>query len=1127
MTQFKNIILVFIISFLFISISLASSQSLLSSSSESSSSPAASKYIYAIAVIENYKQQQLLIIDPWENNTILSESLQLNFEIDDILIVEESNTFIIYSESTNQSLISINPKTLESNIINKISPPITGFEDLIQPSVFINEKKILYKPVVDISGGEFSSLLRLDFENGVGTFVNISNESEIPTLGSIPNVAYDVLNDYVFACYNSSSNNVLVAFNETTSDIIETYGIIKNIQGFDVNMMFTDKLGNLFLVYQDNSGGVYVCEVDSVLMECQGVFKYNIGTVPYAFTPYFLSRDKSSLVFITYIDENQFLLEIVDFNHGFKSKKTIFSNSYLNSPFNVYWGIQTRVKNNGFNFIGSINPIQRLLFNCVWEALEDSSIDPISLRGTNTSSFIGSSVTGYLAPPFKNQSNISSIYSLSNQIGHCYGLRGENLTIDTDLSSSLNPINCGYNSIKSKNQMYQLLVVQNNKIPSDVRPNGIGIVVLKRLKDAVKDSNNIYCIIKGSCSNNNDESLNFCSPSKSCRYQNIKLTIKSTNGKINESNIDYYEVNNIGTPISDSNELKTISRVFNLEKTTKNNQQQQQKQQQVLIGSIKSNIGYTEGFSGVVSLIKCCLMFKNKLFIQNNNNNNFKEPNSSISFKELNVVTEPTKFNENKTTTMLINNLCDSGSNDCLVLSEFKNNYQNGNDSFYNSNEYDQMKINNGINEKRKYLIPLSSNSLTPLVKNLKSSDFKEFVFNQIRSESATATATTPRTQKSVIIASDWNEFLDKNNQINGDNLISNITVKKEKSPIKVFVFCGQASQYNRMALSLYENEPIFREFANKVDKELSKYYGYSILERLRSIHDDDIISIHESILAQPANIIIQVSLYELYKHWGITADIMVGHSLGEESVPYCSGMINLETLCYMTYHRAVAQNKTNGSGGLLVANISSDEFINNYQSKTKYSSLEIAVYNSPTSIIIAGQDKALLKEIEKELKSKDVFCSMRGSLSSFHTSSQLAIKDDMFIKHSIETIIDKTSPYNAEYVFENIYKPVYFMQTITNIYNYIESNNMGNEITFIEISPHPTLQNYLNEMKSIQSSYFDGGKNITTHSPLHRKKKDYKEFLKTISSLYVNNNFNINFRSQIINNNSTIKFNP
>ncbi|KAK5578983.1 hypothetical protein RB653_008659 [Dictyostelium firmibasis] len=344
MVIFKKIILIFILSFLFISISVSSLSLSLSNDDDdgfsSSSSSPSSYYIYAIAVIENLFQQQLMIIDPWENKTILNETLHLNFEIDDILIVEESNTFIVYSESRNQSLISINPSTYQLNIISQITPTIVGFEDVIQPSVFINEKRILYKPVVEINdGGEFSSLLRLDFENGKGGFVNISNESEIPTLGSLPNVAYDILNDYVYACYNSSSNIILVAFNETTSDIIETYGVIKNLEGFDVTMMFTDKLGNLYLIYQNNinNGSVYVCEVDSVLMECFGVFKYNIGIVPYAFTPYFLSRDKKSLIFITYDSENQFLLESIDFNNGFKSKKTIFSNNYLNNPFNVFW----------------------------------------------------------------------------------------------------------------------------------------------------------------------------------------------------------------------------------------------------------------------------------------------------------------------------------------------------------------------------------------------------------------------------------------------------------------------------------------------------------------------------------------------------------------------------------------------------------------------------------------------------------------------------------------------------------------------------------------------------------------------------------------------------------------------
>ncbi|KAM9989955.1 hypothetical protein ACTFIY_006009 [Dictyostelium cf. discoideum] len=112
----------------------------------------------------------------------------------------------------------------------------------------------------------------------------------------------------------------------------------------------------------------------------------------------------------------------------------------------------------------------------------------------------------------------------------------------------------------------------------------------------------------------------------------------------------------------------------------------------------------------------------------------------------------------------------------------------------------------------------------------------------------------------------------------------------------------------------------------------------------------------------------------------------------------------------------------------------------------------------------------------------------MLGSLSSFHTSIQQMIKYEVC---SLNIASKQPS---------------------------IASNDMGNEITFIEVSPHPTLQFYFNQMKSTHSSYFGNDcKKITIYSPLNKKKNDYNEFLKTISLLYVNNNLNINFKSQLL----------
>ncbi|KAM9994896.1 hypothetical protein ACTFIY_001078 [Dictyostelium cf. discoideum] len=177
-------------------------------------------------------------------------------------------------------------------------------------------------------------------------------------------------------------------------------------------------------------------------------------------------------------------------------------------------------------------------------------------------------------------------------------------------------------------------------------------------------------------------------------------------------------------------------------------------------------------------------------------------------------------------------------------------------------------------------------------------------------------------------------------------------------------------------------------------------------------------------------------------------------------------------------------QNRT--TGRIISVNISSDEFINKYQSTTKYESLEIACYNSPTSIVIAGNED-LLNEITKEFKSNDIFCAMLGSLSSFHTSSQLMIKDEVcslnisskqpsiavFSTVTTNLFNHQSSPFNANYVFDNIIQPVRFTQTITNLYKHIESNDMGNEITFIEGYVHNLLSIYPNQDITISSLEF------------------------------------------------------
>ncbi|EGC32189.1 hypothetical protein DICPUDRAFT_155879 [Dictyostelium purpureum] len=526
---------------------------------------------------------------------------------------------------------------------------------------------------------------------------------------------------------------------------------------------------------------------------------------------------------------------------------------------------------------------------------------------------------------------------------------------------------------------------------------------------------------------------------------------------------------------------------------------------------VASNIGHLEACSGVASLIKCCLMFKNKCFLPNIN---FKKPNPLIKFKEWNlkVVTEPIKFNEDKQISMIINNFGVTGSNSCLILQQF-------------------ISKNKTINklEYKSYLIPFSSCSAESLMKYqesivLKESDFNTFVLNQIYKKSLSLY------QRSVIIASDSKEFnnLEKRTQFQTKNdMFSNISIK-QNNPTVVYIFCGQGSQYNKMGLELYKNEPVFRDTLDLMDSKFANYYGYSILEKLRSIEDSDSISINQQIIVQPSNIMIQVGLFKLYKHWGVEPSVIIGHSLGEISTAYCSGMIDLDTLCYLVYNRSILQQKTQGTGRMLSINISSEQFKSDYSSK--YPTLEIACYNSPSSIVVAGNEEHL-NEIHISAKEKGIFTAMLGSLTAIHTSAQTVIKDEIlelkFKSQQPNTstfstvtaeLFSQDLLFNSQYVYHNILQPVKFDQTISNLFKYIEESQLNSNVCFIEISPHPTLTFYLKQMVPTNSLYFNNGKSIEFYTSLNRKINDLSEIQKTISELYCSGYNGINFKRQFNN---------
>ncbi|KAM9979174.1 hypothetical protein ACTFIZ_000506 [Dictyostelium cf. discoideum] len=825
----------------------------------------------------------------------------------------------------------------------------------------------------------------------------------------------------------------------------------------------------------------------------------------------------------------------------------------------------------------SIDPQQRLLLKCTWEAFEDANIDPFKLRGTNTSVYVGASSLDYASINVDSDETPMNIFNsnmsgVSNRISYCYDFRGTSLTIDTACSSSLNAVHLGYKSIISGESDYSIVGGCNfimsphtsrsfesinvtsktgkskafdQEANGFVRSEGVVSIILKKMSKAIQDGDQIYSVIKGTNSNvdGNLNKGNFFAPSKQSQANNIKSAIESCNKETTNStpitlnDIDFFELHGTSTQIGDPIECEGVSSVF-----------KESREKPLLIGSIKSNIGHLEPASGVASLAKVALMFKHRQFVKNIN---FDKPNPNIKFDEwkIKVCTENTPFPNNKKVSIAINSFGITGSNACLILTEYikpTTTTTNGTGIFSTfpllSTNIATTTTNNNGNQK--YLIPISANSKASLEsykeKLINSSkefsetiNFKDFVKYQLNSK------TLKLTQRSVIIASNWEEVGSTQSIITTNtNRSGNIIKDSNKNPQLVFVFSGQGPQWSKMFTQLYEQEPIFKQTTDQIDSLLSKYYGYSILNKLNSVKDDDTITIHDPILAQPSVFMIQMALIELYKHWGILASISIGHSLGEISSAVCSGMIDLETGCFIIYHRSRLQQQTVGSGRMLVVSLNEEQF--NQEFQQKYPSIEISCFNSPTSIVLAGKESEL-QEISNILKEKETFSIFLGTQSSFHSSKQESIKDELLkqlkdikstksnipnfstvtsnlfndehLEGSNTTTNTNTTLFDSNYVYENVRKPVQFEKAIKNVFNYIEKKGLGSSVIFLEISATPVLGNYIREMIPQDSNYFFiEDQTISVLSSLNKKNKDQVlEIQTSISQLYCKG-YNVNF---------------
>ncbi|MBO0856855.1 MAG: type I polyketide synthase [Chloracidobacterium sp.] len=770
-----------------------------------------------------------------------------------------------------------------------------------------------------------------------------------------------------------------------------------------------------------------------------------------------------------------------------------------------------------------MDPQQRLLLEVAWESLEDAGHPPAKLNGSCTGVFIGMCYNDYEDLEFKNRSGID-VYvnaggarsAASGRLSYALGLEGPSVVIDTACSSSLVAVHLACQSLRDGETSLAIagavnLILQpessigfsNAKMLAPdgrckvfdarangfVRSEGVGVVVLKPLAQAMADGDPIWAVIRGSAVNNDGRSSGFLM-TPGCEGQKAVIRKACHNAGISPGQIQYVEAHGTGTNVGDPIEVKALGEVLREGRPAGNS---------CWISSAKANIGHTEAAAGMAGMIKVALCLRNRMIPSIPH---FQEPNPNVNWQDL-PLTVPTELTEwlSPSAPRLagVSAFGLSGTNAHVILEEGPCS------SFHTCQEQSASKP---------HLLTLSAHqpeALAEMAKKYQTFLSREPAPSSLRDICYTASvkrdhhnhrlACVGRTAREM--AENLGAYL--TGELNCDVIAGNPVFGSQ--PKVAFVFSGHGSQYAGMGRSLYENEPVFRDALEVCDQAISKIAGWSVLEELYA--NEASSRLHEIDVVQPSLFAVQVALTQLWRSWGVAPDAVVGHSMGEVAAAHIAGALTLEDAASVICLRSRMMKRTSGHGAMALVEIPQEEAL---LAIAAYKDLlSIAANNSPASTVLSGEPTAL-ETVLGMLESLGVFCR-RVKIDVASHSPQMEpllreLEQDLKelepmpaaipICSTVTGEFDNGMLFDAGYWRRNLREPVRFSTAIQRLYN------NGCQF-FVEISPHPVLTD------SIQKSFRHMGKVGRAVASLRSEEDALASSLRALGELYTSG-YSLNF---------------
>jgi acyl transferase domain-containing protein len=717
----------------------------------------------------------------------------------------------------------------------------------------------------------------------------------------------------------------------------------------------------------------------------------------------------------------------------------------------------------------SIDPLQRMILEVVYEALENAGIASDTLKGTNTGVFIALGNSDYIQARFRS-GNLETVdvYDTTGipfgtacgRVSYMYDLKGTSYALDAACASSLLAVHLANEELNKK--VIDVAIVASANLlltpepfvglsklgslsPNDackafandaegyVRGEGCGVVVLKRQSDAEKDNDSIAVIIKGSAVKHNGRSNGFTAPNPEIQIETIKEALKNANLTIDD--IDYVEAHGIGNRFTDALEIQAIHEGY------------KGRTKPVYVGSVKANIGHLEAGTGMPMLFKVIEILKHKKIPAQIN---ITALNEDVEWNKINakVATESIdwKNDNDKPLRAAINLSGYSGTNVHMIFEEAQ-----------------PKSKSEEINAPYHFVLSAKD---TAALKNtaqkyLNESDWQENTLTEI---CYTLQKARNHFDYSLsIIANDKQAIIDGLNDfvqdIKSDKyVVSNPELNRNKEI--AFLFTGQGAQYFGMCKNYYETFDVFKNAIDECDEVIKSNLDHSIKDILWSETIDRNL-IHQTKYTQPALFVVEYAMSKLWMSVGVQPTALIGHSIGELVALTVANAIELQDALKLVIARAALMNSLPMNEGSMASVFCNEE---NLKPLLKDSNVDLAAVNSIKNCTISGKKEDVVAFVEKLQEHKIKAIALNVS-HAFHSRLMEPILDkfSLFAKQfsfkqpAIPVISNLTGKeiskqeLNADYFANHIRNAVQFSNGI----EYLQQKDIE---LYLEVGPNPVL---------------------------------------------------------------------